>query len=399
MSELPRTASVVIVGGGVIGLVVARALALRGCGDVLLIERGSLGAESSSAAAGMLAPQAEADRADDFFHLACRSRDMYPAFAAALLEETGIDIELETTGTLYLAFTDADATELKKRFEWQVNAGLTLEMLDGDEARRLEPAISERVCAALRFPLDSQVENRRLISALAEATKKLGVRLISGTTVSALRSDYRGIAGVETSAGFVATNTVVIAGGAWTSSLGLAAISGRLSEKTLPNLGIEPVRGQMLCFEVNPQIARHVIYSPRGYIVPRRDGRLLAGSTTEQAGFDKRVTAEGASSILSAALQISPQIGALPISASWAGLRPRAADGLPVLGQYAEIAGLFYATGHYRNGILLAPITGELIAGAIVGEAATSCSSFSPNRFAHQGSSTFHVETAGGAHL
>jgi glycine oxidase len=324
---------------------------------------------------------------------------MYPAFAAALLNETGIDIELETTGTLYLAFTDADAFELKKRFEWQKNAGLTLEMLNGDDARRLEPAISARVCAALKFPLDSQVENRRLISALAEATKKLGVRLITGTTVSALQTDYRGIAGVETSVGFVATNTAVIAGGAWTSSLGLTALSGRTSEKTLPNLGIEPVRGQMLCFEVNPQIARHVIYSQRGYIVPRRDGRLLAGSTTEQAGFDKRVTAEGASSILSAALEISPQIGALPISASWAGLRPRAADGLPVLGQYAEIAGLFYATGHYRNGILLAPITGELIAGAIVDEAATSFSSFSPNRFDHQDSSTFHVETAGGAHF
>jgi len=400
MGELPRTASVVIVGGGVIGLVVARALALRGCSDVLLIERGSLGAESSSAAAGMLAPQAEADRADHFFHLTCRSRDMYPAFAAALLEETGIDIELESTGTLYLAFTDEDTTELKQRYEWQNNAGLTLEMLDSDQAKRLEPAISENVCAALKFPLDMQVENRRLISALAAATKKLGVRLVTGTTVSALQADYRGVAGVETSGGFVSTNTVVVAGGAWTCSLGLTAISGRTSEKRFPNLGIEPVRGQMLCFEVNPQITRHVIYSQRGYIVPRRDGRLLAGSTTEQAGFDKRVTAEGVSSILSAALEISPQIGALPISASWAGLRPRAADGLPVLGQYAEIAGLFYATGHYRNGILLAPLTGELIAGAIVDQVtSTSLNLFSPNRFNHTGSSTFRVETAGGAHL
>jgi glycine oxidase len=399
MSDLPSTAGVVIVGGGVIGLVVARALALRGCGDVLLIECGSLGAESSSAAAGMLAPQAEADSTDDFFHLACRSRDMYPAFAAALLEETGIDIELETTGTLYLAFTDKDATELRKRYVWQKNAGLSLEMLSGDEARRIEPAISEKVCAALKFPLDRQVENRRLISALAAATKKLGVRLVTGTTVAALQADYRGVAGVETSRGFVSTNNVVIAGGAWTSSLGLTAISGRSSEKRLPNLGIGPVRGQMLCFEVNPQITRHVIYSQRGYIVPRRDGRLLAGSTTEEAGFDKRVTAEGVSSILSAALEISPQVGALPISASWAGLRPRAADGLPVIGRYAEIAGLFYASGHYRNGILLAPITGELIAGAIVDQVAPPFSFFSPDRFDHTGSSTFQVETAGGAHL
>jgi glycine oxidase len=383
MSELPKSAGVVIVGGGVIGLTVARALALRGLSDVLLIERSSLGAESSSAAAGMLAPQAEADRADDFFHLACQSREMYPAFAAALREETGIDIELETTGTLYLAFTDKDARELEERYEWQSKAGLALDILGSEDARRLEPAISDNVCSALKFPLDTQVENRRLISALGASTAKLGVRLVTGTTVTAVKTDYRGVAGVETSRGFVSTNIVVIAGGAWTSLLGLTALSGKTtSDKVLPNLFVEPVRGQMLCFEANPQIARHVIYSPRGYVVPRRDGRLLAGSTTEQAGFDRRVTAEGVSCILSAALEISPQIGALPMTASWAGLRPRAADGLPVLGPYAEIEGLLYATGHYRNGILLAPVTGELIAGAIVDKvASSSLSIFSPDRF------------------
>ena len=401
MTNVPKHADVVIVGGGVIGLVVARALALRGCRDVLLIERAGLGAEASSAAAGMLAPQAEADCADEFFHLACRSRDMYPAFAAALLDETGIDIELEPTGTLYLAFTDHDATELQKRYQWQKDAGLRLEMLGGDDARRLEPAVSDNVSAALKFPLDLQVENRRLISALAASTEKLGVRLLTGTTVASLKTDYRGIAGVETSRGFVGTDTVVVAGGAWTSALGLTDMSGRATPaRTLPDLRIEPIRGQMLCFEANPPIARHVIYSPRGYIVPRRDGRLLAGATTEQAGFDKRVTAEGISSILSAAMEISPQIGALPMRSSWAGFRPRAADGLPVLGQYAEIGGLFYATGHYRNGILLAPITGELIAGAIVDQAvSTELNYFSPNRFERTGSSTFHVETVASSPL
>ncbi|HVQ37256.1 MAG TPA: glycine oxidase ThiO [Pyrinomonadaceae bacterium] len=397
MTILPKNAGVVIVGGGVIGLAVARALALRGSPDVVLIERASLGAESSSAAAGMLAPQAEADSVDDFFRLACRSRDMYPKFAAALLEETGIDIELETTGTLYLAFTEEDAVELEMRHQWQRSAGLTVQSLDGHEARRLEPAISANVCAALKFPFDMQVENRRLVSALAVATEKLGISLVTGTTVSALKTDYRGVAGVETSRGFVGTNTVVIAGGAWTSSLAVTSLSGSAPKAGLPNLGIAPVRGQMLCFEVNPQIARHVIYSSRGYLVPRRDGRLLAGSTTEYAGFDRRVTAEGVNSILSAALEISPQIGALPIASSWAGLRPRAADGLPVLGRYAEIGGLFYATGHYRNGILLAPITGELIADAIVGQSnSTSLGPFSPDRF-DQGFERFHIETAGGA--
>ena len=256
MSELPRSAGVVIVGGGVIGLAVARALALRGLSDVVLIERSSLGAESSSAAAGMLAPQAEADCADDFFHLACQSRDMYPAFAAALLEETAIDIELDTTGTLYLAFTDDDATEIKRRHEWQSQAGLALEILRGEEARHLEPAISEKVSAALKFPLDGQVENRRLISALAASTEKLGVSLVTGTTVTSLKTDHQGgVAGVETSRGIVSSETVVITGGAWTSLLGLTPISGKTSsDKTLPNLCIEPVRGQMLCFEAHPRL-------------------------------------------------------------------------------------------------------------------------------------------------
>ena len=375
MRELPEATEVAIIGGGVIGLSVARALALRGVRDVLLIERGSLGAESSSAAAGMLAPQAEASRAHEFFHLTCKSRDMYPAFAAALLDETGIDIELETTGTLYLAFTQHDAEELEKRFEWQKQAGLSVESLSVEEARALEPAICEDVRAALKFPLDTQVENRRLIAALASANERLGVRMETGTAVVSLKIVRGRVAGVETSRGFVTTERVVIAGGAWSSLLGAADIA-------LPNLRIKPVRGQMLCFEAKPQIARHVIHSPRGYIVPRRDGRLLAGSTTEHAGFEKHVTAAGVQSILSAALEISPRIASLPMTDSWAGLRPRAADTLPVLGPCAEIAGVFYATGHFRNGILLAPITGELIAEAIVdGVFPLALNIFSPDRF------------------
>jgi len=375
MNHTSNKADIVIIGGGVIGLAVARALALRGLRDVLLLERGSLGAESSSAAAGMLAPQAEANRPHEFFYLTCQSRDMYPLFASALLEETGIDIELETTGALYLAFTEHDADELEQRYEWQNRAELPIEKLSSEAARKLEPAICEDVRAALRFPRDTQVENRRLIGALSVANERLGVRLETGTNVISLKAERGRLKGIETSRGFVATDRVVIAGGAWSSLIDAADIA-------LPDLRIKPVRGQMLCFEANPQICGHVVYSSRGYIVPRRDGRLLAGSTTEHAGFEKRVTAAGIHSILSAALEISPRIASLPMTDSWAGLRPRAADTLPVLGPCAEIAGVFYATGHYRNGILLAPVTGELIARAIVdGVFPSSLSIFSPDRF------------------
>lgn len=375
MTQSSKTAEVAIIGGGVIGLAVARALALRGVRDLLLIERLSLGAEASSAAAGMLAPQAEANRAHEFFYLTCQSRDMYPAFAAALLDETGIDIELETTGTLYLAFTGNDAEELQKRYEWQTKAGLPIEKLNAQAVRELEPAINEDVHAALKFPLDTQVENRRLISALTLANERLGVCMETGTAVTSLKIEHDRVSGVETSRGFISADAVVIAGGAWSSLLGAG-------DKALPQLRIKPVRGQMLCFQPSLPLARHVIYSPRGYVVPRRDGRLLAGSTSEHAGFEKQVTAAGVQQILAAALEISPRIASLPLTDAWAGLRPRAADTLPVLGPCAEIAGLYYATGHYRNGILLTPITGELIAGAIVDRTfPAALQIFSPDRF------------------
>lgn len=384
MTELPRTTEVAIIGGGVIGLAVARALSLRGVSHITVIERNSFGAESSGAAAGMLAPQAEANAADNFFSLCSRSRDLYPAFAAKLFEETGIDIELETAGTLYLGLNESDVEEIERRYEWQTRAGLNVERLSADAARRLEPSISSSVELALLFPLDTQVENRKLVKALVASNQNQGVSLVESASVTSLRLGRKGIVGLETSRGFVATEKVVVAAGGWTSLLTASEpSSNKPMDSALPDLGIEPVRGQMLCFDTNPAIFSHVIYSPRGYVVPRRDGRLLAGSTTEYVGFDKRTTADGTRSIHTAAAEISPRISSLPQREAWAGLRPRAADGLPVLGPYAEIAGLFYATGHYRNGILLAPITGELMAEVVINRTTTSLkNSFSPDRFA-----------------
>ncbi len=361
-----------------IGLTVARALALRGITNVLLIERARTGSEASSAAAGMIAPQAEADKADDFFNLCCRSRDMYPTFVAGLREETGVDSELDRTGTLYLAFNEHDQKEIEHRYDWQARAGLTVQKLKPIDARSLEPCISESIVGAVKFPNDIQVENRRLLSALIAANERLGVRLITGTTVESIRTNRERVEGVETSRGFVGAGKVVVASGAWSSFI-------RIPDAASPNPRIEPVRGQMLCFDAtgsSPGIARHVIYSPRGYLVPRRDGRVLAGSTTERAGFDKQVTASGVYSILSNALEISPRISDLPLTGVWAGLRPCAQDNFPVLGPCAEIQGVVFATGHYRNGILLAPITGELIAGAIVDNVVSpDLNAYGPDRF------------------
>ncbi|HET7286222.1 MAG TPA: glycine oxidase ThiO [Pyrinomonadaceae bacterium] len=373
MASIKGSAEVVVIGGGVIGLAIARALAQRGVRDVWLIERGGLGSEASAAAGGMLLPQVEADGHDDFFALACRSRDLYPSLAAALREETGIDIELDTTGTLYLALNEHDYEEIEKRYHWQTRAGLAVELLTSAAARELEPCISEATFGALLFPNDIQVENRRLITALANSVNALGVKTLTETTVESLLIENNRITGVQTSRGVITSRKVVIAAGTWSSFLLQSAPT------------ITPVRGQMVCLESKPQLTRHVIYSPRGYLVPRQDGRLLAGSTSENAGFAKRVTAGGVASILRHALEISPAAANLPIVDTWAGLRPRAADGLPVLGPCGEIDGLFYATGHYRNGILLAPLTAELISEAIVaGKTSPLLAPFSPDRFSSQ---------------
>ena len=374
MIRANETADVLVIGGGIIGLSVARALALRQTGRILIVERGQLGREASYAAAGMLAPQAEANQADEFFKLCCRSRDLYPNFAAELLDETAINIELDQTGTLYCAFNQHDQKEINQRYQWQREAGLPVEQLNSREARELEPGIAEQVTGALRFPLDIQVENRQLLLALIAANQRLGVKFSTGTNVESLRFERDRVLGVATSQGFLGADNVVVASGAWTSLI--------KTENVTPQIRIEPVRGQMLSYEVGPALARHVIYSPRGYLVPRRNGRLLAGSTTEEAGFAKVVTEAGLESIRANACEIAPAISKLTAVDSWAGLRPRASDELPILGKSSETEGLFFATGHYRNGILLAPLTGELIAAMIADNVVSpGLQCFAPDRF------------------
>ena len=366
-----QTAQVAIIGGGVIGLSIARALAQRGVRDVVVLDRHEFGREASWAAGGILAPQIEADARDDFFRLACASRDLYPQFAAELQSESGIDVELDTTGTMYVASSEDEEAEMRHRIQWQRTQGLRVEWLTGDEARAVEPGLSTKVRSALKFPDDYQVDNRKLVEALLIANQRHGVRLIAGCGVRKIQIADGAVTGIHTELGFLSAKQIVVAAGAWSSSI-------EAGKALLPRLDIEPVRGQMLCFNA-PGFARHVIYSSRGYLIPRRDGRLLAGSTTEHIGFE-RVTEAGVDAIRSMAVQIAPPLERFPVVDSWAGFRPRAKDELPVLGSLEDVKGLFYATGHYRNGILLAPITGEVIAAAIVGDL-SEWRVFSPQRF------------------
>lgn len=388
-----RQADVAVVGGGVAGLAAARELGRAGL-SVVVFDAAPQRVPASNAAAGMLAPQAEADRADELFELLCASRDMYPEFAEALREESCVDIELDKTGTLYLAFTEEDARETEERFRWQTRAGLEVERLTAEEARALEPSVSPHVRAALRFPRDWQVENRQLVRALRASAESFGVRVIEGTEALGVYVSRDGRAeGVVTLEGIVYAGAVVFAAGAWSSRLRklfTPTFSSKIESAALDDdPRVEPVRGQVLCFRQDDSQAplfRHVVYSPRGYVVPRRDGRMLAGSTTEHAGFDCRVTVEGINSVRARAEEIAPALAALDSSDAWAGLRPRAWDGLPVIGESEEVRGLFYATGYYRNGILLAPASGRIVADLVLrgttNLAPNALTAFSPARAA-----------------
>lgn len=345
---------VLIIGGGVIGLSIARELHKQGVRRIALLEKGRCGKEASWAAAGMLSSQVEANEQDAFFDLCCASRDLYPAFADELFDETGVDIELDRKGTLYLAFTGDDLSKIRQRSEWQRKAGFAVEHLSHDELRRAEPSISKDVHEALFFPNDWQVENRKLVSALRRYAEINGIEIREDTCVEELFVNNNHIAGAKTTDKTIAADVTVIATGAWTSLI-------KLGDVEMP-VKVEPVRGQIIAFCPTQRLLGHVIISSSGYLVPRSDRRVLAGSTSEHVGFDKAVTANAAISIKEMAYRCVPALSGSEIADQWAGLRPFAADGLPVLGPVSGTEGLLLATAHYRNGILLAPLTAKLVA-------------------------------------
>jgi glycine oxidase len=385
MTESIKNFDAVIIGGGVIGCAIAWRLAQAGL-RVVVLERSEVGAEASWAAGGMLAPLAEADDEDDFFHLAMASRAMYADFARELKEAGGVDIEYRTEGTLCLALTGEDEEELDRRWQWQHASGLNVKRLNADCVRKLEPLISENLRWALKFPDDHQVNNRQLMVALSNAARGAGAEIWTHAETKQLviegQSGEKRVTGVKTSRGEFKSGCVIIAAGSWSSLLSFDDGS------TINYFQIEPIRGQMLAVEMPSPAVSHIIYSRRGYLVPRSGrgnlkGYLIAGSTTEMVGWDKRVTAGGIASIIEGAREMMPCVNGLAITETWAGLRPRAADDLPILGADPFVEGLVYATGHYRNGILLTPITAQAISELIVrGESRINIRPFNLARFA-----------------
>lgn len=378
--RFPRHSEVLVVGGGVIGLSIARELHKSGIEEITLIEKGVCGEESSWAAGGMLGPQAEADEGGVFFDICSFSRDLYPQLAADLLVETGIDIELDRSGTLYLAFDDEDVRILQKRYEWQRAAGMEVERLTADETRRAEPFVSPDVREALLFPNDWQVENRRLLAALKRYSELNGIEVIENTHIDRLLTEGHRVIGAECGEKRFTAAQTILATGSWTSliKLGVAEMPVR----------VEPVRGQIVTFQTAKRLFQRVIYSPRGYIVPRADGRVLAGSTSERVGFNKDITGSAAAMLREMSSEIAPSTAGLPTVDQWSGLRPFARDGMPVIGRIDAIDGAFIATAHYRNGVLLAPWTAKFVAEMLLDNRSINVHAFSPNRFKLRGVGT-----------
>lgn len=349
---------IIIIGGGVIGLSLARELRRAGAGGVAIVERGRAGREASYAAAGMLAPNAECEAVDDFYRFCDASRRMFPRLAEELLEETGIDIELDRGGTLYTAFTEGDSRHISVRFARQRAAGISVERLSATETLAAEPHLSPSVRESLFFPDDWQVENRRLLAALRRFADLNGIEIFEEAPVDAIEiADGRAI-GVRSRRGTMRAGTVVLATGAWSSLIKIADAAA------VPD--IRPIRGQIVSFGNGERMLIRVIYSPRGYLVPRADGRILAGATVEDVGFDPSTTDEAVSFLSETAVEIVPAIANLKIAENWAGLRPFAPGGLPIIGPLLDAENVLVATGHYRNGILLAPITAAILADRIV---------------------------------
>ena len=348
---------VLVVGAGVVGCAVAWRLQQAGV-HCTVLERSIPGAEASSAAAGILAPQAEADGPGPFLDLCLASRALYPEFARELHEVSDVDVSFRECGVLDVTFDDSEIGAMQLRLQWQRERGLDAVWLDASAARALEPELSRSILGAVRFPRDAVVDNRLLVSALTTAAARSGARFVTAQVHGLVERGGR-VVGVSTDGGELGGDAVVVAAGAWT-----ALVPG-----ALPSAGaVRPARGQMAMVRTRVPICRHVVFGAHGYAVPRVDGRLLLGSTVEFAGFEKHVTAGGLATVLGVGLRLFPGLSGAPVVETWAGFRPHTPDGLPILGP-GTLPGLFLASGHFRNGILLTPITASVLTDTILGQA------------------------------
>ena len=365
---------VCIVGGGVIGLAIGWRLARRGAA-VDVYDRNAAGRGASWAAAGMLAPLSEVGFEDEgFLSLGRESLRLYPRFLEELKEDAGVEVRLDTRGTLLIGLDRDDAERLRRLCEFREHLGLPVKWLSGTEAREIEPLVSPRTSCAIWIPDDHQVDNRGLVEALKAALSKCGGTLHENCPVQAVLNDGGRVKGVKTREGEMEAACVVIAAGCWSKQ-----IRG-VPEELLPP--VRPVKGQIITLREDELCSlAHVIRAPDAYLVPKGDGRIVLGASEEDMGFDRTITAGAVYRLLERGWWAVPSIYDLEIQEIVAGLRPGSRDHDPIVGK-AGLEGLYYATGHYRHGILLTPATAFEICDLILeGRSSGVFAPFGPTRF------------------
>jgi glycine oxidase len=323
---------------------------------------------------GLIGPQGEAEEPGPFFELCLAGKESFDRSVERLAKESGIDPEYDRHGMLYVALSEHERDELAARAQWQRAAGGQVEELSGQQARKIAPALSPKAIYALYLPTNWRTDNRKLTQAYIGAASKAGAEFREGVRIDSIAMKHGRAVGVVTHDGeTIAGDVVINAAGSWASELrGLEADKIRFF----------PVRGQILCFETRPGAIEPSLFSAHGILVPRRDGRLLAGSIFEEAGFNKTLTLGGMTHILRAASELVPSLSELPFREAWAGLRPATDDLLPVIGESPSVPNVFYACRHFRSGILLSSLTGDVIADLVKGRAPKiDLDSFAPARF------------------
>ncbi|PTM59442.1 glycine oxidase ThiO [Desmospora activa] len=369
---MTQTADVIIVGGGVIGCAIAYALAEKGT-EVTVLERDRIGAHASSAAAGMLGAQVEMSFPGPMLDLCLQSRERYPLWQHRLLEQTGLDIELREEGILRLARTEEEVKALQERENWQHRYGLNASWIEGEALSLSEPSLSREWLGGLHISGDGQVLAPRLVQALAQGVRVNGGSIEEGVDVHDVVTKGRRATAVETNRGTFYGEMLVLSGGVWLSSL--------LSRLGM-SLSVSPVKGESIALRPQRPLFQRTLFGSEGvYLVPKRDGRVLVGATEKPGDTRPGVTAAGAAWLLQEAIRLVPALKEAEWIDAWSGFRPRTADGLPVLGPLSAWNNVFVAGGHFRNGILLAPATGEGMAAWILGEKVPEWEAFSPERF------------------
>ncbi|GIV07602.1 MAG: putative D-amino acid oxidase [Fimbriimonadales bacterium] len=363
---------VIVIGAGVIGSAIALELRLRGT-EVLLIEANAIGGHTSTASAGMVNPFSLTPHETPALPFYLNSLRFYPQWAHALYEQTGIGVEWREEGCWEVALTEADSVRLQSKAAWVQRHDPHATIVEGAVARQSEPALGDSVMLALYLPHEGSVNTERLMTALRRAVQLSGANLYPNTPVLALEWLGRGVWGVHTAHGVLESDAIVLAAGAWTSTL-------------LRPLGvhtpIEPVRGVILHLGELPQLVRSTLVSHTGYIVPRKDGTALVGATREQAGYDLRATAQGYAHLLRGLAEIAPTLLQAAMLGHTVGLRPDTPDHNPYIGSISGYKGLYIAAGHAYHGVLMAPATARVMADLVLNSRTMlPIEPFNPNRF------------------